>query len=501
MRKKENNSFYGFNKELFRLDEMALGDSSWYKENNLNEINKTIIEKPINYYDTCYNLKKNIFNDFSLKNKMKIISNIINDNSQIYEDNKNKKIIQKEIIFNNINSPTKNKKNNILSIPINKNCYINLNNSPKNIEQKVPKKIKNIPISLKRIKIGDKLPQSKKRTSQDKYNNKNNEPYKHKSPKRNNSFKSEKILLSNNIQDINAPHKQHSSLLSKINLSPHKSHMIPRPTNNTIREKCSNINIMLGDKKVDRSMLEQSKEIKNLFKKEKEKQIKRGKSQMLFKNILEKKTENKAEYKSNQNEKVNNLKINPTKKEKTFNNNLLKSGKYILKYLLLRKNTKNNEILNKYFHIYKSKIINNNIFNLRNKKLRNLILKKEHKNRYLLYHYLTKFYYNIFFINNNSFKNIINQFFLAKNINSSFDTNKINNDNKALDILIIINRINNENKKSERKQNIKNLIQKLFLIIRNNLKNIFIRFYYQSLLNRKSIQVKEIDNINNNEKI
>ena len=119
MRKKENNSFYGFNKELFRLDEMALGDSSWYKENNLNEINKTIIEKPINYYDTCYNLKKNIFNDFSLKNKMKIISNIINDNSQIYEDNKNKKIIQKEIIFNNINSPTKNKKNNILSIPIN----------------------------------------------------------------------------------------------------------------------------------------------------------------------------------------------------------------------------------------------------------------------------------------------------------------------------------------------------------------------------------------------
>ena len=45
---------------------------------------------------------------------MKIISNIINDNSQIYEDNKNKKIIQKEIIFNNINSPTKNKKNNIL---------------------------------------------------------------------------------------------------------------------------------------------------------------------------------------------------------------------------------------------------------------------------------------------------------------------------------------------------------------------------------------------------
>ena len=31
MRKKENNSFYGFNKELFRLFEMSLCDSSWYK--------------------------------------------------------------------------------------------------------------------------------------------------------------------------------------------------------------------------------------------------------------------------------------------------------------------------------------------------------------------------------------------------------------------------------------------------------------------------------------
>ena len=84
--------------------------------------------------------------------------------------------------------------------------------------------------------------------------------------------------------------------------------MIPRPTNNTIREKCSNINIMLGDKKVDRSMLEQSKEIKNLFKKEKEKQIIRGKSQMLFKNILEKKTENKAEYKRSNNRRRKNNK-------------------------------------------------------------------------------------------------------------------------------------------------------------------------------------------------
>ena len=448
---KNENMYKNIRDNIFSLDDIEASNLSPIKRHNQSEFDSTMNNKENIPINQIISLKYN-YSNCTIKPLKKIKEDNNNDKKgHIKKNNSFNKIIQKEIILSNnsmnLNSKI-NKKNAIKTIPINTMSnyyYIKMN---KNIlEGKKPQRenrIKNIHISLKKIKLGNQ--QLSQNNNQETY-------YVHKSPKRKKTFTSERNYIHKENLDINNSYNN-SKLLSKVNISAKKNNnLIPRPNMNyEIRKKKINrYNVMLGNKKIDKQLLDQSQEIKLKFKKENE--IIKMKNEFFNKNgIL---PENKIDFENKvikiqsnyrriiqmKKLKLNKNKCNRTKickvneiiifsqmnKKQINNENSLINHKYILKYLLLKKEQKRYNHLKKYFQQFKNQTKNNiktnpktfiknenkinNIndnFELRRRILRDLINKKLNKNREILLRYFLQYYYNTFYIKMNWYIYYIN---------------------------------------------------------------------------------------------
>ena len=456
MLKRENTLFNEYKENLFHLNNRDTPNTYRSKVHNFSEINTNIFNK-----DSSFKAKENYKNDIKmdisnrpLKNtKINIIKNNGDESNLALNKNKSfNKIIQKEIFFNNsinLNSPIKKRKT-IHDIPINNlhnNYFINFDNfTPNEKNYKNEKGIKNIHISLKKIKLGDQRTLSKNQTQK----NKNNQTYIHKSPKRKRNLNTENNIINNDNSFINKSYNN-SNLFQKINISAKKNNLIPKPNINReiIRKNMLSDNFFVGNKKIDKNLLNQSKEIKMKFKKDIE--IIKMKNEFFDKHgilpehkidyenktikiqshfrrflVMKKLYKLKNKFFSIIISKVNNLMIQPEKNVNINNNkNYLINRKYILKYLLLKKEKERYNNLKIFFNKYKNKTLSNNKFNeyndvnnniseIRIKKLRNLINEKSNKNKQILLHYFLQYYYNSFYIKLNLFINIFNQLIFDK---------------------------------------------------------------------------------------
>ena len=437
MLKRENSLFNEYKENLYRLNNIGSPNTYRSKIHKISELNT-------NFYnnDNTYNIKKNKINNNKMNDTMrplnreknKIIE--IKKNDLIYGINNNKsfnKIIQKEIFLNNnINfNSSIIKEKNIKNIPINtnNNYFINFNNSQNDAKNQNDNKIKNIRISLKKIKLGNlrALSKNQNKSIKDKYN----ETYIYKSPKRKRSLNTERSLLNREISEINNSYI-YSKLLSKINISPKKNNLIPKPNikHENIRKNLLSDNIIIGKKKIDKKLLDQSKEIKMKFKKENEiikmkneffykngilpeqkidYENKAIKIQSLFRRFLSKKKlyRLKNQFFILKISKVNNIIINNEKKENSINDKIcLISRKYILKYLLFKKEQKKYNIIKIFFDKFKSKTLNNykkklelndikannNILKIKVMKIKDIISKKIKENKQSFFKYFLNFY-------------------------------------------------------------------------------------------------------------
>ena len=585
MNKKENSTFYNYGNNLFSLDCIDSSNLSPIKSRKRTDVNSYLYNGQIEHIKKHKSLRCSKGNNRMIPlnltnyNNFKENRNILNNN-QSYSG-----IIQKEIILNNNNNSPNKKKIRIPTIPINtinNNYYFNIGNNIRNaMKPKKENKIKNIHISLKKINLGNQRVLSKNVSPM----NKIKEPFIYKSPRRHiSSFTSRNHIKHENSQDINSLYNNYK-LLAKINISNKKNNLIPKSNlkQEILRKFNLNNNIIVVNKKIDKKLLDQSQEIKMRFKKENE--IIKRKNEFFDKNgiLSEQKTiyENKATkiqsyfrkyIKRKNNEKFNsksrflNIKIckineiminSETNKNSNNNNYSLINRKYILKYLLIKKQQKRNNILKIFFQKYKTKTINtsdkNNNTNIdnkiytdiyykRNQKLRDIIQKKIIKNRNILFKYFLKYYYNSFSINLNFFLNFINQVINEKKAdlyNTNFNKNKqlfpqnskeinikneknkeknylslyfndlkqsfekMNNTrSKELkkfylrDIIRTINKISEEKAKLEKIKNFSTFVFILFSQIKNIFLKIKIEFYYKLIL-KGDIQVeKEKNKIN-----
>ena len=577
MIQKGNTMFYKNKNNLFNIDDKEISNLSPIKKykkitfgSKKYDDNNSIIRKQ-------YSLKY-------IKSKPLIISrdNFIKNNKNELKNNKSfNKIIQKEIFFTNnlnLNSPIK-KKNQISTIPINtinNNYYINIGNKGNIIQPKNENKIKNIHISLKKIKLGNHKSLSRNNSPK----NINMETFIYKYPKRQISLYTERNYNYDNQDNLSETQTitsfNNSGLLSKINISPKKNNFIPKPN---LRHE-----FIKRNKKIDKNLLDQSQEIKMRFKRENEiikmkneffnkKGIlpehkiefenKAIKIQSYFRRYIQLKNQRSLKNKFNKMNicRINEIMIKPKINENSNNNKVsLINYKYILKYLLIKKEQRRSNILKVFFEKYRNKAFNNrymdnkpNIENkiiineneLRNNKLKDLLQKKAIKNKELLLRNFLKYYYKCFYINFNWFISFINQiensnktnnyitnlynnsklfsyYSKEKNIKNALinDKNylsihsnelkeaikKMNNtESKELkkfylrDILSTINKINKEKEKIEKNKFLKNFILILFLKMKNILGNIHKKFYYKLLFVYKSSienAKKKIDKIN-----
>ena len=574
MLKRENTLFNEYKENLYLLNNIDTPNTYRDKIHNFSEINTNIFNND-NSFKAKDNYQSNINMDESnkpLKNtKINIIKNNKNESNLALNKHKSfNKIIQKEIVFNNsinLNSPIKKRKT-IHDIPINNlhnNYFINFDNyTPNEKNYKKEKGIKNIHISLKKIKLGNQSALSKNQSQK----NKKNEAYIHKSPKRKKILNTETNIINNDTSFINKSYNN-SNLFQKINISAKKNNLIPKPNINReiIRKNMLSDNIFLGNKKIDKSLLNQSKEIKMKFKKDNE--IIKMKNEFFDKNgilpehkidyenktikiqshfrkflVMKKLYRIKNKFFAIRISKVNNL-IIQSQKNVNINNdkNYLINKKYILKYLLLKKEKERFNILKIFFNKYKNKTINstkynkfnksndvnNNISEMRTKKLRHLIDAKSNKVKQILLHYFLQYYYNSFYINLNLFINICNQIILEqkadsfrntlllpkkqyysyndieKSIKSSSIISKNKQDNSSQlindlrkdifkmeettseelkkfylrDVIRTINKFGNEQYKCEKEKNMKNFVLILFSKIKHILNNNYINFYYK----------------------
>ena len=570
MNQNENILLYDYKNNLFSLDDLEAANLSPIKGYKKIKPDSSVLN------DKNGHIKKNNSQIFIKTNNIKkplnkINFNIIKDkNDKSYNNKSFNKIIQKEIILNNsIDLISQNKKNiKIPKIPINKtknNYYININNNIQNVlKPKEENKIKNIHISLKKIKLGNQRSLSKNLSPK----SRNIETFIYKSPKRQNSLYTDRNNFNNDIsEDMTNTSYYNSKLLSRVNLSAKKNNLIPRPN---LKHEIIKRN-KYRQKKIDKKLLDQSQEIKMKFKKENE--IIRKKNEFFHKyGILPEhkiKYENKAikiqkqfrkflkikkissskdKYSKTKICRVNEIILNPNI-EFNLNNNkkLLTNSKYILKYLLIKKEQKRQNILRLFFEKYKNETIknnsvkqksndengiNNNIFNLRTNKLKDLVQKKMAQNKEKILRYFLKYYYNSLYINFNWFIYLLNQvinypksdiyntsnFMNNKKLFSYFSSDKnsqiesikeqnylpihfinlketmkkMNNTNSEelkqfylRDIIRTMNKINEEKEKIEKYKNWK----KLAFILSSKIKSILIKvnmgFYYKLLFKLK----------------
>ena len=222
----KKNKPYDSKGELYYLNDMMAYEPSISKELELNRNNYSNNYNQ-EYYDVSKNdksFKKSLNTNYQTNNtiinnqayhQLKKI-NINKPNQNINE--KNKKIIQRERerLLNNIPS-------NYYSNPINYSQKINnyINTSQNKIENQSEKKIKNIPISLKKINLNKRRSFSKNYQSDfntsETYINKS--PYKKRKP-------SEGLDFNNNRNKVES--NSNSNLITHI--SPRKQNLIPKPT-------------------------------------------------------------------------------------------------------------------------------------------------------------------------------------------------------------------------------------------------------------------------------
>ena len=201
---------------------------------------------------------------------------LINQNQN--QNDINKKIVQKDMLLDNLissNSPNRNQ--NFQTNSVNSNYYTNNPNNNHNITNN-DNRIKNIPISLKRVNQRSNSKNSKSPRS-------NTEPYMHKSPYQKRKSSNNKI---NNVKENdNINMYNNLNVYAQMNQSPRKQNLIPKPNQKYIN---NNNNVMMGNKKIDKSLLNQSKEIKKQFEQEKEIEILRQKNEYFIKRgiLLEK---------------------------------------------------------------------------------------------------------------------------------------------------------------------------------------------------------------------
>ena len=574
MLKRENTLFNEYKENLYLLNNIDTPNTYREKIHNFSEINTNIFNND-NSFKVKDNYQNNINMDESnrpLKNtKINIIKKNKGESNLALNKHKSfNKIIQKEIVFNNsikLNSPIKNRKR-IQDIQINNmhnNYFINFDNyTPNEKKYKKEKGIKNIHISLKKIKLGNQGALSKNQSQK----NKKNEAYIHKSPKRKQILNTETNIINNDNSFINNSYNK-SNLFQKINISAKKNNLIPKPNINRekIRKNMLSDNIFLGNKKIDKNLLNQSKEIKMKFKKDNE--IIKMKNEYFDKNgilpeykidyenktikiqshfrkflVMKKLYKLKNKFFAMRISKVNNLTIQSQKNVNINNDkNYLFNKKYILKYLLLKKEKERYNNLKIFFNKYKNNIINNTKFNksddvnnniseMKTKKLSTLIKAKSNKNKQILHHYFLQYYYNSFYINLNLFINICDQLMfeqkidsfrnssflpkkqyysynnLEKNIKSSSIISKNKQVNSSLlindlrkeifkmaettseelkkfylsDVIRTINKYGNELYKCEKEKNMKNFALILFSKIKHILNNNYNNFYYKLVI-------------------
>ena len=244
--------------ELYSLNDMIAYKPSMSKEielkkNNYNQdyydVNKndTSFKKSLN---TNYQTTNTVINNQAYHQLKKININKSNQNT----NEKNKKVIQKERIINDIPS-------NYYSNPFNQSQKINnyINTSQNNMQNQSEKKIKNIPISLKKINLNKKRSLSKKSQSHfissETFINKS--PYIKRKP-------SEGLDFNNNRNKVDS----NSHLFTHF--SPKKQNLIPKPNQKYTPKKRNSFNVcnnfIIGNKKIDKDLVEQSKDIKSKFK-------------------------------------------------------------------------------------------------------------------------------------------------------------------------------------------------------------------------------------------
>ena len=299
-------------------------------------------------------------------------------------------------------------------------------------------------------------------------------------------------------------------------------------------------NIIIGKKKIDKKLLDQSKEIKMKFKKENEiikmkneffykngilpeqkivYENKAIKIQSLFRRFLSKKKlyRLKNQFFILKISKVNNIIINNEKKENSINDKIcLISRKYILKYLLFKKEQKKYNIIKIFFDKFKSKTLNNykkklelndikannNILKIKVMKIKDIISKKIKENKQSFFKYFLNFYYKNYFIDFNLCINIINKLVFIQKFDS-YNNSLIFNKNKKreyskyihLENLLIIPAISNINKQYSPSllsfiNNAKKLMKKLNETNSKELK----KFYLRDI-------IKSINNIDNEQEI
>ena len=590
MLKRDNSLFNEYKENLYRLNNIQNPNSYRTKIRKISELNTNFFNNDNNYIIKKNNIYGINMNDTMMplnREKNNFIEIKKNDLNFGFKNNKSfNKIIQKEIFLNNkinLDSPVE-KRENIKNIhkDNNNNYFINFNNPQNTMYNQKENRIKNIRISLKKIKLGNHRSLSKDQNQTMK--NINNQTYIHKSPRRKQSLNTERSLLNHEKSNINNSYN-YSKLLSKINISPKKNNLIPRPNikHEKIRKNILSENIILGNKKVDKKLLDQSKEIKMQFKKENE--IIKMKNEYFYKNgiLPEQKInfENKTikiqssfrrflskkklyhlknKFFALKISKVNNIIINNQNKENLINNkNYLINRKYILKYLLFKKEQKIYNILQISFNKFKKETLknyvnetqintskeNNNNFKIKIMKINDIITQKIKRNKEAFFKYFSNYYYKNFFIDFNLFINIINKleyihkldsynniFFNTKRDHLSYNKieNNLNNINKGNntfllsslndikrlmkkvsetnsedlkkfylgDIIKIINKFDNEQKIIENTKKLKAFTIILISKINNSLIRNYNIFYYKLLFlkNAKKIIKENKENIN-----
>ncbi len=590
MLKRDNSLFNEYKENLYRLNNIQNPNSYRTKIRKISELNTNFFNNDNNYIIKKNNIYGINMNDTMMplnREKNNFIEIKKNDLNFGFKNNKSfNKIIQKEIFLNNkinLDSPVE-KRENIKNIPKdnNNNYFINFNNPQNTMYNQKENRIKKIRISLKKIKLGNHRSLSKDQNQIMK--NINNQTYIHKSPRRKQSLNTERSLLNHEKSNINNSYN-YSKLLSKINISPKKNNLIPRPNikHEKIRKNILSENIILGNKKVDKKLLDQSKEIKMQFKKENE--IIKMKNEYFYKNgiLPEQKInfENKTikiqssfrrflskkklyhlknKFFALKISKVNNIIINNQNKENLINNkNCLINRKYILKYVLFKKEQKIYNILQISFNKFKKETLknyvnetqintskeNNNNFKIKIMKINDIITQKIKRNKEAFFKYFSNYYYKNFFIDFNLFINIINKleyihkldsynniFFNTKRDHLSYNKieNNLNNINKGNntfllsslndikrlmkkasetnsedlkkfylgDIIKIINKFDNEEKIIENTKKLKAFTIILISKINNSLIRNYNIFYYKLLFlkNAKKIIKENKENIN-----
>ena len=292
----KKNKLLDFQGGLLPLDEIISsepsnqkqkGPKNFYKNESIHDIYIQTMEKPfensINNYHTTKNVIGNIQSQnisqtktFTQTKRTNVYKPIQNHNNEIKRNIIQKGIIIANALTNYNTNPTTNnqKKIQIQQSIFNKSPNNSLLITSNNKQNQNDNRIRNIPISLKKINLEKKRALSKKSQST---NRNYTEPFLYKSP-----YKKRKPSIEYK--------KNESNSIIHSHLSPKKNNLIPKPiqkynykkkfSSNNSYNSYNNSNI--ANKKIDKNLVTQNKTIKKIFElkenEKKEKEIFRKKN-------------------------------------------------------------------------------------------------------------------------------------------------------------------------------------------------------------------------------